>query len=463
LATTSIWAVKGWLGKVVIYVENPDKTSNPEFFQNDKLTDTDRAGLADVIEYASRKDKTAMQKFVSGVNCSPETARQEMLLTKSLYDKKGGRVAFHGYQSFAMGEVDAKTAHEIGIRLAKKLWGGEFQVIVATHVDKTNHLHNHFVLNSVSFMDGHRFHNSKEDYRAMRNASDILCREYGLSVIEKPTTGKTKHYAEWSAEKNGKPTWRSHIKRDVDVAIEASMTDTQMYAYLKQKGYEIKIGKDISVRPPGKERFLRLARNFGDDYTKEAIKERILSQRSPLRAPPESISNRRIRYRHIMPKKKRRKVSGIFGLYLHYQYLLGNLPKKKRNSNKRIHFLFREDIIKLNRINEETKLLCRNHIETVEQLFSFREDKLSQIEMLTYERSGIRKKLRLQKYADVHDELSEEAAEISEKLKDLRKEVRLADGVSERSGVIKEKIKMVSELEKRRKENKRDGRIISSR
>lgn len=112
----------------------------------------------------------------------------------------------------------------------------------------------------------------------MRAESDTLCREFGLSVIDQPKQGRSKHYGEWKAEREGKPTWRSLIKSDVDEAIDKATSTRQFFQNLKNLGYEIKLGKDISVRPPGKERFFRLERNFGENYTEEAIKRRILSR-----------------------------------------------------------------------------------------------------------------------------------------------------------------------------------------
>ncbi len=155
MATTKIWDVKGWLGKVVIYIENPAKTENPAFYQKADMTETQ--GLTDVIEYAVNSNKTEMQYYVSALNCSTLTARNEMMAVKKRYGKEDGIVVFHGYQSFAEGEVTPDMAHEIGVRLAEELWGERFQVLIATHLDKANHIHNHFVLNSVSFLDGRRY------------------------------------------------------------------------------------------------------------------------------------------------------------------------------------------------------------------------------------------------------------------------------------------------------------------
>ena len=154
MATTSIWRVKGWLGKVVVYVENPDKTTNPKFFTDKDMAEQDGQKLSDVIRYAVNSEKTQetggedgtpLHRFVSGINCSPNTARDEMLAVKKRFGKKDGTVAYHGYQSFAPGEATPELAHEIGVKLATRLWGDRYQVIVATHLDKENHLHNHFV------------------------------------------------------------------------------------------------------------------------------------------------------------------------------------------------------------------------------------------------------------------------------------------------------------------------------
>jgi len=128
MATTSIWRVNGWLGKVLIYVENPDKTENPAVFEKQGMDGQEAQSLSDVIE-----------------NCSPTTARDEMIAVKKRFGKEEGTVAYHGYQSFAPGEATPELAHEIGLALAKKLWGEKYQVLVTTHLDKAHHLHNHFV------------------------------------------------------------------------------------------------------------------------------------------------------------------------------------------------------------------------------------------------------------------------------------------------------------------------------
>ena len=370
MAVTSIWAVKGWLGKVVLYIENPDKTENPRFYPPKDGTDVQAQNLSDVIGYATRAEKTTVvpddesaglvRQFVSGVNCLPSTARDEMLAVKKRFGKTDGVIAYHGYQSFAPGEATPELAHEIGVKLAWQLWGERYQVLVATHLDKANHLHSHFVVNSVSFVDGIKYHRTEKDYRAMRTASDALCREYGLSVLVQPQTGTAKHYGEWRAEQERRPTWRGLIRSEIDALLRQSATETQFYELLRQRGYEVKFGKDISVRPPGKERFVRLARNFGEAYTAEAIRQRILQQPLPQPMRENAPKKPARTYRIRSGWKRTGKVTGFRALYFYYCYKLAIFPKDRPQNRAQLHFLLREDLLKLNHISQEVRLLARH-------------------------------------------------------------------------------------------------------
>jgi len=445
MATTAIWDVRGWLGKVVIYAENPEKTQNPAFYQKQDMTEQEAQGLADVIEYAVQNKKvqksaglenytSSLSRYVTGVNCFPATAREEMMAVKKRYGKEDGIVAFHGYQSFAPGDV-------------------------ATHLDKENHIHNHFVLNSVSFADGYRYNDCTDTYIEMRKASDKLCREYGLSVIEDPKRGKAKQYGEWRADQQGKPTWRSLIKKDVDRAISEAMTDRQFFFNLRNMGYEIKLGKDISVRPPGKERFFRLARNFGEDYTLDSICRRILSAGSrprPKASPPKQAVTV-YRFKGDITKAKRigdpSRAGSLRGLYLHYCYKLGIFPKG-RASPKNMHFLLREDIRKMRTISQEARLLARNRIDTAEQLSSYKEGLQKQIEGLTTDRKRLKHRLRSAGDEQQLSILKADISAITKELSKLRGEVKLCDGITGRSGVMTEKLKAVREDEKQEKEEK---------
>lgn len=475
MATTSIWSVKGWLGKLVIYVENPNKTTNPQYYEKAELTEKQAQTLLDVIDYAADPSKTdsaihdenieTHQQFVTGINCLPTTARDEMQAVKKRFGKEDGVIAYHGYQSFAPGEADPKTAHEIGIRLAKELWGEKYQVVVATHLDKENHLHNHFVVNTVSFVDGIRYHRTGKDYHDMQVASDNLCREYGLSVIENIQYGKSKQYGEWRAEQEQRPTWRGFIKADIDEAIRMSLTEKQFFRHLEEKGYEIKIGKDISVRPQGKERFVRLMRNFGEEYSIENIRRRILSQYIPEKplAEPERKTRH---YRMQGSMKTVRKITGFRALYFHYCYKLGIFPKDRPQNRKRLHFLFREDLLKLNNISQEVRLLVRHKIDTAEQLSLYKNGLEVQIEKLSAERKALYKKQRTVKCQSdpkLAEAVKKEIDGLTEQLKNLRREVHLCDDIAERSGVITEKLKAVREDEQNQGKEKQQNEPIRRR
>jgi hypothetical protein len=468
MATTSIWRVKGWLGKVVIYAENPEKTATPKFYADRELTEQDGQQLSDVIRYAVNSEKTQetgseddapLHRFVSGINCSPATARDEMLAVKKRFGKENGTVAYHGYQSFAPGEATPELAHEIGVKLATRLWGDRYQVIVATHLDKENHLHNHFVVNTVSFADGIKYHRTRKDYHEMQAFSDELCRKYGLSVIEHPQQGRGKQYGEWRAEQEQRPTWRGLIHTDIDEAIRQSMTERQFFDALRKKGYAVKVGKDISVRPPGKERFVRLMRNFGEDYSLNSIRRRILSQSRPEREKPKQTPEI-LRVRLIGSLKTARKLTGFRALYVHYCYLLGIFPKNcPQQSRKRLHFLLREDLLKLDAITAETRLIVGHRIDTAEQLFRYRDEVNGKIEVMT---AGRKQLYKLQRTAAVKSDL-EKAAEVkaqidalSKELAALRKEAVLCNSIAERSGVIQEKIKTVREDEQPERKEKTD-------
>ena len=272
--------------------------------------------------------------------------------------------------------------------------------------------------------------------------------EYNLSVIQRPQAGKSKHYGEWRAEQEQRPTWRGLIRSEIDELIRQSVTEKQFYYLLRQKGYEVKFGKDISVRPPGKERFVRLTRNFGEAYTAEAIRQRILQQ--PLPQPERQMTDkpRPKTYRVQGSRQAARKITGFRALYFYYCYKLGIFPKGRPQNRARLHFLLREDLLKLNNISQEVRLLARHQIDTAEQLALYKKEQEVNIRELSAKRRVLQNALRTKavrdspKQADAH---RAQIRELSERLKALRREVHLCDDIAERSGVMVEKLKAVRE------------------
>ena len=434
MAVTSLWAVRGNLGGVLDYAANPEKTD-----------------LTNLLRYATQQRKTTVQaegapvrQLVTGIHCSPATARQEMRAVKKRFGKERGVIAYHGYQSFAPGECTPELAHEIGVKLARQLWGDRYQVLVATHLDGENHLHSHFVINTVSFVDGKKFYRSGQDYRAMREASDALCREYGLSVIENPQPGKAKHYAEHRAEQQGKPTWRSLIKRDVDAALRQSMTERQFFHALQGMGYEVKVGSDVSVRPQGKERFFRLGRNLGESYTPVGIRRRLLEQSRPeLEYHPHP---RKVKFHGQV--KPARKATGFRALYYHYCYLLGFFPRNKRRLPRRVPPALREELLKGEQFSQEVRLLSQYKIDTMEQLEAHQGKVEDDLKALLSQRAALYRQFRsvaVQSDPERKDWVKQEISTLTGQIKKLRKEVALCEDIAQRSEKMRENLRMARE------------------
>ncbi|MCD9023490.1 relaxase/mobilization nuclease domain-containing protein [Cohnella silvisoli] len=442
MATTAIWDVTDRLKRVLDYATNPEKT------------DQDRAeheGLQQVLAYTGDNDKTERQLYVSGINCDPITAYEQMQRTKRHFQKTEGIVAFHGYQSFAPGEATPEMVHAIGVKLAQELWGERFEVVVSTHLDK-GHLHNHFVLNSVSFLDGKRYYDNKASYALMRQTSDQLCREYALSVIEQPETGKAKHYGEWRAEQENKSTWRGLIREDIDNAIATAMTMTQFFTALQKQGYEIKSNvKHLAVRPPGKERFVRL-RSLGDAYTEHAINARVLQNQRPQRQPPVPLPRRK---RAVIVIRStvhiRRRFSGLQALYLRYLYRMGVMPRS-HTSRKRTSFLLREDLRHLTAITEQTKLLCRHRITNTHQMTNYLDGLQAELQQGYGSRKMLYNRIRRCQHPEQIEAYQSQIAEISRQLAKLRKEVRLCTGILARSDAMAHKLKRTEEDHSTRRE-----------
>ena len=366
-------------------------------------------------------------------------------------------MAFHGYQSFAPGEVTPEQAHQIGVQLANELWGDRYQVVVATHLDKESHLHNHFCLNSVSFIDGKRFHSDAKFLRHLREVSDRICLEHGLSVVKDPKTGKTRNYAEHKAEKEGRPTWRTTIKADIDHAIACSRTDRQFFDALRRIGYEYKIGQDISVRPPGKERFFRLARNLGEDYTMENIRRWFgrdaSAEQKP--SPPQPLPvKRHYRLKGKLPKVRK---SRLRRMYLYYCYRLG-VFKKHRQSPARMHFLLREDLKDLDKYTREIRLLHTYRIDTDVQLLSFQTEKQQDLDSLIAQRQKLRNKLRRMTDPEQIEATKEQIEQLTKTITQTRKEVKLCGDIYTRSAEIARKLEIIHRDEsERRKEEMQYG------
>ena len=242
-----------------------------------------KSTLSKALDYIENPDKTDGKMLVSSFGCSYETADIEFGFTLSQAIQKGNNLAFHLIQSFEPGETDAQTAHEIGRQLADAVTKGQHEYVLTTHIDK-GHVHNHIIFCAVNFVDHHKYVSNKRTYYGIRNMSDKLCREKGLSVVVPGKGSKGKSYAEYQAEKTG-TSWKGKLKTAVDALIPQVSSFEELLQRLQAAGYEIKPGKYVSCRAPGQERFTRL-KTLGADYTEEAIRERIAGRRAKAAKAP---------------------------------------------------------------------------------------------------------------------------------------------------------------------------------
>ena len=231
-----------------------------------------KSTLSKALDYIQNPDKTDGKMLVSSFGCSYETADIEFEYTLSQALQKGNNLAFHLIQSFEPGEVDYEKAHEIGKQLADAVTKGQHEYVLTTHIDK-GHIHNHIIFCAVNFVDYHKYNSNKRSYYGIRNMSDKLCRENGLSVVVPGKGSKGKSYAEYTAEKQG-TSYKAKLKTAIDTLIPQVKDFDELLRRLQEMGYEIKQGKYISFRAAGQERFTR-TKTLGAAYTEEAIKERI--------------------------------------------------------------------------------------------------------------------------------------------------------------------------------------------
>lgn len=440
MAVTAIWDVKGQIASVIRYTANPAKTWNANFGEAAKFHQ-----LENVLQYTADAMKTEQQFFVSGVNCSanPEQATKQMNDTKVIWKKTDGIICFHGYQAFAPGEVTPEIAHEVGVKFAERMWGDRFEVLVSTHLN-TGKIHNHFVVNSVSFIDGKRYYDQKQTYARIRQLSDELCEEYGLSVIYEPR-GTKEHIAVLKMKEDGRVSQREFIKEAIDRAIDKTTNMRDFKQVIGDDGYVLEYrGSFLRIRPDEGKKFFRFDR-LGEGYTEDDIRRRL--RENYLGRP---------RPKTTFQFKKRDKAKGLYALYLHYQYLLGNLPKSRPN-NKEAYAAMREDSRRMKMYSEEAVLLATNHIVTADDLHDFTAGLSQSFKLTAIRRAKVRNKLRWMHDSEAMQPLKDEITELSDRLAELRRQMKLCVDIAERSGAVEAVVNTIErEQEVPRKEEKQN-------
>ena len=442
MAVTKIWAIHDSVDRVVDYCANPDKT---------KLTD-----LEQVLLYAANKTKTldeGEQNYaVTGINCQAETAAKEMAAVQRRFGKTGGNVAYHAYQSFKTGEISAAQCHQIGLETARKLWGDNYQVLVATHFN-TGTYHNHFVVNSVGMWDGKKLEAKYGVYYQLRAMSDRICKEHGLSVVKNPQKHKTARSV-YFAEKNGEPTRFNLMREALDKALTMSSCQYELSTVLRKMGYIFESGpyrKYATIRSIGSKKSVRTFR-LGDEYSKEDIDARLVDNQRDLGTirryydfidpytreyarenPPTEMYYRKRNFYWKAPH-----VTGYVTFLRCVAIVLGIAPMYEKQYQKPLSAECREACRRLDRYTDEITLVSQEHLETPQDIRDYVTRINAEIDEVTAVRGKIRNKQRNCADPAQKAELKKKCAACSAVLADLRKKKKTAVNVIEDEPKLRE-------------------------
>lgn len=444
MAITKIKKIKKRLDHVIDYTTNPSKTSKENY-----------SDLHNVIEYTKASYKTEEQLYVTALNCDQETIYEDMMRTKRRFSKTDGILGFHVIQSFKENEVTPELAHRIGVQLANELWSDKYEVIITTHLN-TNHIHNHFCFNSVSYIDGKKYHDCNETYALIRETSDRICEENRLSVIEEKKCPKSKiNYNNFYKGQAQKSSYNMIVKEDIDYAIAQAFSYNDFLSILRKMDYTItnRYGK-LSVRKEPYKRNIRIERAFGDDYKIENIEKKIYEV-SATREPFPEVRSKTYKSKSKVNLKNRKKATGIKALYFHYCFLL-KVFQKNKNIPKRYSKELKEDIKRMDKISNETRFLCNKDIKSLEELKAYkkyltidRKELKSKIESLYKKKKKTNTKIEI-------ENINTEIKIIQEKIKELNYEIELVEDIEQRVPKIKENMEKVeNENPEQRKEKTR--------
>lgn len=446
MATTGFWPVKGRLKEVINYANNPDKTTAKECLDEDLYT---------AIRYVENDDKTDQTMFVSGINCSKHNAYNEMIAVKRRFGERGKNIAYHGYQSFAIGEVTPEEAHSIGKETARKMWGAKYQVVVTTHLN-TDNIHNHFVVNSVSFKTGRKFRNGIGDRIELRKISDAICAERNKSVIQGNKFFSNKK--EYWIKKNGGMTHRDMLRKDIDTIIKNSTTWNTFSANLKGLGYKIiRNGsyEHITIIADGWKRPVRLD-SLGANYNIDAIERRLAHNRHSENcyvAIYHAKKSPLLKLEQELEFSINNSHDTVTVLIDTVFYILLQLLKLTRDIDAwgeggQAHSpLLREALTFERQLEKEYFFLKYHELRTVSDVIAFCHKKETEIAALEAERSKIRNSNRRPKTTQERQEKLQAAREITKKINPLREQLKIADSALERFPKVWDLLKTEHEIE----------------
>lgn len=435
MATTSIWSIKNNLKQSINYIINPEKTLNEDYGEDSY----NYLEISSNKDYNFKKEKT---HYISCLNCSEIDPYEDMKFTKERYLKIDGILAFHAYQSFKEGEVSADVAHEIGVRFAEEMFG-DYEVVVATH-QNTNHIHNHFIINSVSFMTGKKYNNNRTNLAKLRQISDSLCEEYGLSILDEDIGYKNTY-----KHKVIDNDYYKTLKDDLDGVISYSVTLKQVMDRMKSLEYKCYSRNSVITIYRDDYDKVRIEKAFGSDYTKDRINERLYSSRQIAFKP---IPQKSIFQEYLSKTNNHHK--GIYGLYLYYCYLLKIFPNE--HPKQYLSYSIRQEIKKLDSFSEQTRFMVENKIETKEDLEEFAKNNYAEYRTLMGKRENLWKRYHRAKTEENKSVILAEINDIQPKIKELRKLDKYCKEIRKRSESIQDNLNNFDKDLQKEKDNSKE-------
>lgn len=385
---------------------------------------TRKTRLDTIIKYIMNGEKTEKMMYVSGVNCKPDTAIQEMQDTKKRFDKEDGIISYHLIQSFDGKEVSPKKCHELGLQYAKELFGDDFQFVVATHLN-TDNVHNHIVINSVSFKSGYKFYSNRETKDFIRITSDFICRENGLSVIKTPWNNKG--YYKLYAKNN---PYMQLVKKDIDEAISISNSYKGFVSKLESKGYYVSENEDtgLVIERDNSYQVVRPQELFGDNYTKEKIRYRIENKiYNQVYIPKKKYKMSIEEYNKFKQKQREHQLRELPVLYILICLLLkiDPLPEKIELKDYKIPITkeMKISIKHLESLSQQTILLSENKINNLEELKSFRYNLEENLRILKGKRENLWRKRKKETNPEIKEKITHEISDLKALIKKANKDI----------------------------------------
>lgn len=434
MATTGFWPVKNRLKAAIDYAENPSKTTLS------RAADPD---LYAALEYAANDSKTDRRMFVSAINCPKQFACEHMMRTKEKYGKPGGNVAYHGYQSFKTGEVTPEEAHAIGLETARRMWGEDYEIVVTTHLN-TDNIHNHMVVNSVSFRTGRKFENHVSDHYRLWEISDRVCEEHGISVLRGSDFYANRGRSYW-AEQSGQKSHRQMLQEDIEKCLSMSFDRSVFWRHMDALGYTLLRGGGYAhpcITAPGWKRPVRLDK-LG--YSLEEIDYRLEQNVCDNRYTFVVMRNQRKAEKYtplLSIEASIRTAQNMDGLRLTFAILLELLRlitgRPGLDPVKPLSPTLRMEITKLDKTLKQYQFLIDHRIDSVAVLSTFTADTEKKIGALETQRQKLYHRIRRPKSEEEKEQSKALARDTSAEIRPLRKELAIAKEIAARYPQVQE-------------------------